>query len=76
MKKEIARLNRVAGQIKGLTKMIEQEKSCEKIIVQFQAAKGALDSIFSEYLNDNLTECMRADKPRQLKKIIKQISKK
>jgi CsoR family transcriptional regulator, copper-sensing transcriptional repressor len=76
MKKEIAKLNRVAGQIKGLARMIEEEKNCDKIIIQFQATKGALNSIFSNYLNDNLTECMRENKPEQLKEIIKQISKK
>ena len=44
MKDVILRLKRVAGQIEGLTRMIEREEECSQIITQFQAAKAALDN--------------------------------
>jgi DNA-binding FrmR family transcriptional regulator len=76
MQNIITRLKRVKGQIDGLVRMIEREESCEKIIVQFQAAKAALDSAFSASLNQNLAKCLKEDDSVNMEKIVKLISKK
>ena len=76
MKKEIAKLNKIAGQVTGLAKMVEADEDCEKIIIQFQAVKGALSSVFNDVLNNNLDRCLRSNKSGELKKILKQITKK
>ena len=69
------RLKKVIRQISGIMKMIEEEQDCEKIIVQFQAAKAALDSAFSENLNNKLSECLKKKDSKSIKNIVKLISK-
>lgn len=72
----IARLKKVNGQVQGLIRMIEQQEHCEKVIVQFQAAKAALDKTYSIVLNDSLQECMSERDSENMEKILKLISKK
>ena len=56
--------------------MIEAKQDCDKIIVQFQATKGALSSVYNDFLNDNLSECIKKkSKSKDLEVIIKQITK-
>lgn len=55
---------------------MEEEKDCEKVIIQFQAAKAALDSAFSEALNENLESCLANNDSEKMQKIIKLLSKK
>ncbi len=71
----ILRLKRVAGQIEGLTRMIEREEECSQIITQFQAAKAALDNTFSLVLQRNLKQCLNRDDSKSVEKILKLISK-
>jgi DNA-binding FrmR family transcriptional regulator len=76
MKKETAKLNKAAGQISGLAKMVEAEVSCEKIIIQFKAVKGALDSVFFDVLQNSFERCSRKKNSAEIKLILKQIAKK
>ena len=76
VKKVISRLKRANGQVAGLIKMLEAGEDCDKIIVQFQASKAALDGAFSELLSDNLEQCLTKKDNTQIKKIIKLIVKK
>lgn len=71
MKTIITRLKRINGQISGLVKMMEEGDDCEKIIIQFQAAKAALGSAFAEALHINLEQCLMKKDPEKMKKIIK-----
>ncbi len=75
MKDVILRLKRVAGQVEGLTRMIEREEECSRIITQFQAAKAALDNTFSLVLQRNLQQCLNRDDSKSVEKILKLISK-
>ncbi|EAT59315.1 conserved hypothetical protein [Chlorobium ferrooxidans DSM 13031] len=75
MKDVIMRLRRVAGQIEGLTRMIEREEECSQIITQFQAAKAALDNTFSLVLHRNLKGCMSQGDSESVEQILKLISK-
>ena len=76
MKKISIRLKRIIGQLSGIVKMIEEEQDCEKTIIQFQAAKAALDSAFSESLNMNLEKCLNKKDSKNIKNILNLISKK
>ena len=75
MKDVIMRLKRVAGQVEGLTRIIEREEECSQIITQFQAAKAALDNTFSLVLHRNLKQCLSLDDSKSAEKILKLISK-
>jgi len=70
------RLKKVAGQVFGIIKMTEEKQNCEKIIIQFQAVKAAFDSAFSEYLKINLENCLKKHDSKNMKNILKLISKK
>jgi len=75
MKDINVRLKKIIGQLTGITKMIDENQDCEKIIIQFQAVKAALDSAFSESLSLNLEECLSKKDSGKMKKILKLIIK-
>jgi len=53
------RLNRIEGQIRGLQKMIDQDKDCESILVQLAAIRGGIESVGSLILKNYMTLCMK-----------------
>ena len=46
----ISRLARIEGQIRGVQRMIAEEKECEAIAQQLAAARGALNKAFAELI--------------------------
>lgn len=69
------RLKKIIGQLTGIMKMTDEKQDCEKIIIQFQAAKAALDSAFAENLNANLEKCLQKKDSKNMKNILNLISK-
>ncbi len=57
-RRAIRRLKIIGGQIRGLEKMIAEEKYCIDIIHQSQAAKEALSGIESLILDNHLNTCV------------------
>jgi len=55
------RLKRVQGQIRGILKMMEEEKDCKDVITQLTAAKNALESTIGLVVSTNLEQCLRKD---------------
>jgi DNA-binding FrmR family transcriptional regulator len=49
-KRLIDRLARVEGQLRGVQKMIAQDRECEVIAQQISAARGALEKAFSDQI--------------------------
>jgi CsoR family transcriptional regulator, copper-sensing transcriptional repressor len=60
------RLARVEGQIRGLSRMVEQERYCIDVLTQIQAARAALDSIALSLLNDHVRNCMHHGNTKEL----------
>ncbi len=61
MKKEIKdrlrnRLKRVEGQVRGLRKMVEEEKYCIDVITQSSAIRSALSAVEDLMLENHLSE--------------------
>ena len=52
------RLNRIEGQIRGLQKMIAEDKDCESILIQLAAIRGGIESVGSLILKNYMTLCM------------------
>ncbi len=52
------RLRRIEGQVRGIIKMIEDDKSCEDIIVQIGAIKAALHKTGQVILEGHLQHCV------------------
>jgi CsoR family transcriptional regulator, copper-sensing transcriptional repressor len=52
------RLRRIEGQVRGLRKMIEEDKYCIDILTQVSAATRALQSVALGLLEDHLGHCV------------------
>lgn len=55
---KIKRLNRIAGQVEGIKKMIESDRYCIDILNQMQAVKAAFSKLESEILKDHAACCV------------------
>ncbi len=53
------RLNKVIGQIKAIDKMVDEDIPCEDIMIQINAAKGALHKVGQVVLEGHLNHCVR-----------------
>ena len=52
------RVNRVAGQVGGIQKMVAEDRYCVDILNQIAAARSALDALGVELLNSHLEHCI------------------
>ncbi|MDL2220525.1 metal-sensing transcriptional repressor [Eubacteriales bacterium OttesenSCG-928-N14] len=52
------RLKRIEGQIRGIIRMVEEDKPCEDIIIQIGAAKSALHKTGQVVLEGHLHHCV------------------
>jgi CsoR family transcriptional regulator, copper-sensing transcriptional repressor len=56
--KVLKNLNRVEGQIRGIAKMVEQDRYCIDVVTQIEAARAALARIESDLLRQHLGHCV------------------
>ncbi len=54
------RLNRIEGQVRGIGRMIEEERYCIDILQQIQAIKSALARVEDAILKDHAATCVDA----------------
>lgn len=52
------RLNRIAGQVRGVAQMIEDDRYCVDILHQISAIKSALAKVESQVLKDHAACCI------------------
>ena len=55
---KINRLNRIAGQVRGVAQMIEDDRYCIDILSQIQAIKSALAKVETQVLKDHAACCV------------------
>ena len=58
-KEEIPSLKRVEGQVRGIAKMIDEDKYCIDILNQIKAVRNALTSIEGKILRRHMKECVK-----------------
>ncbi|CAD7846833.1 MAG: hypothetical protein [Olavius algarvensis Delta 4 endosymbiont] len=56
--KVIARINRIEGQVRGLKKMVAEDRDCLQVLKQIAAASGAMRSLGGVILEDHLKGCV------------------
>jgi CsoR family transcriptional regulator, copper-sensing transcriptional repressor len=63
----VTRLKRVEGQIRGIQRMIEEQRDCEAIAAQLLAARAALDKVSLHVMTHHIEMCLRgsSDEPDQ-----------
>ena len=54
----INRLNRIAGQINGIKKMVENDEYCNDLLVQLSAVKNSVKSLSTHILENHLYMCV------------------
>lgn len=54
----IKRLKRIEGQVRGIAKMLEEDRYCIDVLHQMQAVKAALARAESEVLKTHATSCV------------------
>lgn len=53
------RVKRIEGQLRGILKMMEENKDCKDVITQLSAARTAIDRTIGVVVSSNLVECVR-----------------
>ncbi len=56
--KLITRLNRIEGQVRGISKMVAEGRYCIDILTQLQAVRAALSKVETTILQDHLGQCI------------------
>jgi DNA-binding FrmR family transcriptional regulator len=56
--KVLARVKRIAGQVAGVERMIEQDRYCVDVLNQISAIRSALDALGVELLTNHLETCV------------------
>ena len=57
----INRLNRLNGQIKGITKMVENDAYCNDLLIQLSAVENSVKSLSTHILESHLYNCVPKD---------------
>lgn len=55
---KLSRLNRIAGQLRGIIKMVEDKKYCVDILQQTRAVTSAIKSVEQLILKDHMNACV------------------
>jgi DNA-binding FrmR family transcriptional regulator len=54
----IKRLHRIEGQVRGIERMVEEDRYCIDILTQLSAATTALESVAFRILDDHVQHCV------------------
>lgn len=54
----VKRLKRAEGQVRGIARMVEEDKYCIDILTQVNAVRAALDKVAVELIRDHAQHCM------------------
>ncbi|MGR9048224.1 metal-sensitive transcriptional regulator [Halobacillus faecis] len=53
------RVKRLEGQLRGVLKMMEENKDCKDVITQLSASRSAIDRAIGLVVSSNLVECIQ-----------------
>jgi len=70
----LRRLRRIEGQVRGLARMVEEDRYCIDIVTQISAVRAALRRAEEEILGDHVAHCVEhaitsGDKGEQRRKV-------
>jgi DNA-binding FrmR family transcriptional regulator len=57
-KRTLTRLKRIAGQVEGVMRMVEEERYCIDVLTQIAAVQAALGKVGEEVLERHLQTCV------------------
>ena len=53
------RLKRIEGQLRGITKMLEEGKPCPEVLIQISSARSALQKVGQLLLETHAAQCLQ-----------------
>jgi DNA-binding FrmR family transcriptional regulator len=61
----LTRLRRIEGQIRGIHRMLEEDRLCEDVVTQLMAARSSLDQAGLLIIDHHIDRCLVADRPSE-----------
>ena len=52
------RLKRIAGQVGGLLRMVDEDRYCVEVLTQIEAVRAALHKVEEQVLRDHVSHCV------------------
>ena len=77
------RLSRIEGQVRGLSRMVEEDRYCIDIVTQIAAVRAALRRLEEEILRDHVAHCVehainsgsKTDQRRKIEELMAVVSR-
>jgi DNA-binding FrmR family transcriptional regulator len=77
------RLSRIEGQVRGLTRMVDDDRYCIDIVTQIAAVRAALRRVEEEILRDHVAHCVdhaiasgnKAEQRRKIEELMAVVSR-
>lgn len=74
-KSYINRLSRLEGQIRGISKMLEEDRSCQDVVTQLSAVKAGIDKVIALMVTENLMTCVAEENTKEQRDKVEQALK-
>ena len=74
-KSYINRLSRLEGQIRGISKMLEEDRSCQDVVTQLSAVKAGIDKVIALMVTENLMTCVVEENTKEQRDKVEQALK-
>jgi DNA-binding FrmR family transcriptional regulator len=71
----LVQLRRIRGQLDGVLRMYEDERTCIDIVRQLLAIRNSVSSVARSVLADEASRCSRTNDPEQLDAVVKEVLK-
>lgn len=65
--KTLNRIKRMEGQLRGVLRMMDENKDCKEVITQLSAVRSAVDRTIGIIVSENLVECVQQAEGNQEK---------
>ena len=74
----LRRLKIIEGHLRGVIRMVEEDKYCIDVIRQIQAIDSALSKVSTQILENHLSSCVidaiKGDNPKERERVLKEIT--
>jgi DNA-binding FrmR family transcriptional regulator len=62
----VSRLKKIEGQMRGIQKMVSEERECPDVMIQMAAVKSALESVAGLVLKNYASICLEGSDPSEI----------
>jgi DNA-binding FrmR family transcriptional regulator len=74
VKKDLVnRLNRIEGQVRGIQKMLENDRDCKEVLQQLTAVRSAFQNASQLFVKDYALQCLHDPKDMSSEQLVEQL---